>query len=149
MRKTTAKFAELGLVALGGALGTLARYLLNELIGDVAELPFGVLAINLSGAFLLGALLEALALRGPDTGARRKSRLLLGTGVLGGYTTYSLLAVDIAVMLEHDRVFAGVAYGVATLMFGGLASWLGILSAKKLCGTGRADLNGSTTEATS
>ncbi|WP_244304562.1 fluoride efflux transporter FluC [Leucobacter viscericola] len=144
MRNTTAKLAELGLVALGGAVGTLARYLLNELIGEVDWLPLGVLIINLSGAFLLGALLEAVALRGPDTGARRKARLLLGTGVLGGYTTYSLLAADIAAMFDHGQMLAGTAYGLATLVFGGLASWFGILVAKSLRGRGRIDSNPST-----
>ncbi|QIM19703.1 CrcB family protein [Leucobacter coleopterorum] len=141
--------ADLGLVALGGTLGTLGRYGLSEALGEVAGLPFGVLIINLSGAFLLGALLEALALRGTDTGARRITRLLLGTGVLGGYTTYSLLATDIALMLGQGEVLAGTAYGVLTLVLGGIASWLGILAAKKLRRPGLSSAKPTTTEAVS
>lgn len=88
------------LVALGGAAGTTARYLLGETISDVAGMPFGIFAINLTGAFLLGWLIEALARYGPDTGRRRDLRLLLGTGVIGGFTTYSALAADTAVLLR-------------------------------------------------
>lgn len=152
VKNSGARLSELGLVALGGALGTLARYLLNELVGEKVGFPLGVLIINLSGALLLGVLLEALALRGPDTGMRRKSRLLLGTGVLGGYTTYSLLAADIALMLDRGQLLGGVAYGAATLILGGIAGWLGIVAAKyllrpKRTSAGSAGIGPASTEA--
>src|SRR5690625_1607156 len=94
----------IGLVALGGTVGTLARYLLDALIGDTAGLPLGIFIINITGAFLLGVLIESLALGGPDRGRRRDLRLLLGTGLLGGYTTYSLLASDIAALLIGHHI---------------------------------------------
>ena len=123
---------DIGLVALGGAAGTLARYLLNAAIGEVAGLPVGILIINVGGAFLLGCLLEWLALGGPDRGARRRWRLLLGTGVLGGFTTYSLLATDIAELLLGGQWWLGVGYGLGTLVLGGLAAWAGVLVARGL-----------------
>lgn len=113
-------------VAAGGTAGTLSRYLLHGQIGSVAGLPAGIFVINISGAFLLGVLIEALLRSGPDRDHRRDLRLLLGTGLLGGYTTYSLLATDIAQLLLDQRVAAGIGYGLGTIVAGGLASWAGI-----------------------
>ena len=85
----------LALVAAGGAAGTLARYGLERAIGNPpGGFPWATFTANVTGAFLLGALLHALVLAGDDTGARRAVRLCLGTGVLGGYTTYSGFAVQ-------------------------------------------------------
>lgn len=120
----------LGLVALGGTAGTLARDVLETLITDAAGLPLDIFVINITGAFLLGALIEALALGRPDHGQQRDLRLLLGTGVLGGYTTYSLLATDVAALLIENRIWEGIGYGLVTVITGGLASWTGILTAR-------------------
>ncbi|MDZ5079026.1 fluoride efflux transporter FluC [Nesterenkonia sp. HG001] len=120
----------IGLVALGGTVGTLARYLLDALIGDTAGLPLGIFIINITGAFLLGVLIESLPLGGPDRGRRRDLRLLLGTGLLGGYTTYSLLASDIAALLIGHHIAEALGYGLATVLLGSLASWTGILTAR-------------------
>lgn len=121
-----------GQVTLGGTAGTLARYLLDAFVGDAAGLPFGIFVVNITGAFLLGVLIETLVLGGPDRGRRRDLRLLLGAGFLGGYTTYSLLATDTAQLLIDARVWAAIGYGLATIIAGGLASWIGILAAKTL-----------------
>ena len=130
--RVASPFSSVLWVMLGGAVGTLARYGLGTAVGDVAGLPLGIFLINVSGAFVLGLLLEALALRGPDHGARRTMRLLLGTGVLGGFTTYSLLAADVAELLLHGNVLGGLGYGIATLVCGGVATWLGVLLAQSL-----------------
>lgn len=127
--RSAAQLGDLGWVALGGACGTLARTLLGSVIGEFGGLPVGILVINVVGALLLGVLLESLALWGSDRGLRRKSRLLLGTGVLGGFTTYSLLATDVAGLLLHGSPLLGLAYGLTTLVLGGGATWLGMLLA--------------------
>lgn len=124
------RLTSLGLVALGGMIGTLARYALDSVIVD-AVIPVGILTINLSGAFLLGLLIESLALGGPDDGRRRSLRLFFGTGVLGGYTTYSMLATGIARLLIEHQIAAALGYGLATLVFGALASWTGIVAAQR------------------
>ncbi|MHA7283453.1 fluoride efflux transporter FluC [Arthrobacter sp. TMS2-4] len=116
----------LGLVFLGGMGGTLARFGLSELLPTPSGLPFGIFLINLSGAFALGLLLEALARRGPDAGRRRALRLLLGTGFLGGFTTYSALAVDSAVLVGGGRVAEGLGYLALTVVVGLGATALGI-----------------------
>ena len=72
-------------VALGGAVGTLARYGLSHAVPDTGGVPVATLVENVVGAFLLGLLLEALARSGPDVGRRRLARLGLGTGLLGAF----------------------------------------------------------------
>lgn len=88
-----------GLVFLGGCLGTLIRSVIAHAWPSRADgVPWGTLAINLVGAFVLATLLELLVHAGPDRGVRRAVRLCIGTGLLGGFTTYS------APESEVDRV---------------------------------------------
>jgi fluoride exporter len=116
-------------VAAGGAVGTAAREAVTLLAPPLAGIPVAVLAVNLAGAFLLGLLLEALVRRGPDHGRRRALRLLLGTGVLGGFTTYSALATDAAGLLADGRVGVGAGYALVTVLVGAAATWLGVVVA--------------------
>jgi CrcB protein len=124
-------WGNIGLVALGGAVGTGFRYLLSEAIPKVGGIPVATFSINVLGAFLLGALLEGLALRGEDAGRRRTIRLLAGTGALGGFTTYSTLANDTVALLVVAPVHA-VAYALATVVMGALASLVGIALMRRL-----------------
>lgn len=118
--------SSLGLVALGGAVGTGIREALAlTWPAPAGGLPVTILLINLVGAFVLGALLEALALRGPDEGRRRGIRLLVGTGVLGGFTTYSALATDAAV-LTGSALGVALAYAALSIVVGAVASLAGI-----------------------
>lgn len=116
----------LGLVAAGGTVGTALRALLTIAIPPLGHFPVATFGINILGALLLGALLESLARRGPDEGRRRVVRLLVGTGVLGGFTTYSALAVDATLLLTRDTVGAALLYALGTIVLGAVATWLGI-----------------------
>jgi CrcB protein len=116
------RWSSLGLVALGGTLGTAAREALAlTWPAPPGGLPVTILLINVVGAFVLGALLEGLARRGPDEGRRRGIRLLVGTGVLGGFTTYSALATD-AASLTGSALGTALAYAGLTLVVGAAAS---------------------------
>jgi CrcB protein len=119
------------LVFAGGAMGTAARYLLS-FVPVAAGIPVGTFGINVVGALLLGWLLEALALRGTDTGGRLRMRLFAGTGILGGFTTYSALAVDADGLMVADRLGSGLLYAVATILVGALASVAGIALGARL-----------------
>ena len=126
VRAVHLRWSNLGLVAIGGAVGTAIREAWALRWPTPTEgFPLTILVINVVGAFALGLLLELLARRGVDGGRRRAVRLLIGTGVLGGFTTYSTFATDSASL-------AGTAIGVAfadvaaTLILGIAASTAGI-----------------------
>ena len=94
---------ELLLVAGGGALGAVARYLVYILAGQLlgTGFPFGTLIVNIAGSFAMGVLVEGMALAwtvGPAT------RLLLAVGVLGAFTTFSTFSLDVAVLYERGRL---------------------------------------------
>ena len=115
-----------GLVALGGTVGTALRAALGALAPAAGGWPWATWTVNLTGAFLLGLLLEALARTGPDDGRRRDTRLLLGTGVLGGYTTYSTLALDTVRMIDAGDVRTGLLYAAGSVVLGPATAAAGI-----------------------
>lgn len=117
----------IGLVALGGVLGTAAREGLSLAIPELGAFPWVIFGINVLGALILGFLTEALARRGSDRGLRRVLRLGVGTGVMGGFTTYSTFAVGAAGLLEADATATAIAYGLATVVAGAVATFAGIL----------------------
>lgn len=114
------------LVFAGGTLGTAAREALSLTFPPIDGIPYAILAINVTGALLLGMLLESLVRRGPDHGGRRRVRLLVGTGVMGGFTTYSALAAETARLIGTGAPAAGLLYGVGTVLIGAVATWAGI-----------------------
>lgn len=95
-------------VALAGGVGAGLRYLLDvavqRLVGS--RLPWGVLVVNLTGALALGVLTAAW---GEVTGL-----WMLGTGLLGGYTTFSAVAVATAALAEEGRTREAAGYGLGT-----------------------------------
>jgi CrcB protein len=118
-------FGNIALVAAGGVVGTALRYAVTLVLPTRHGLPVGVFVANLTGAFLLGLLLEFLADTSLDVGWSRRARLGIGTGVLGGYTTYSALAADTVTLgLVHPGW--AITYALATIVLGGLASTAGI-----------------------
>ncbi|MFT3715187.1 MAG: CrcB family protein [Gordonia sp. (in: high G+C Gram-positive bacteria)] len=117
----------LGLVFVGGIAGAIVRYAIDEALTTTPTgFPWATFLINLSGAFLLGLLLESLALSGEDSGWRKRIRLLAGTGFIGTYTTYSSLAVELDLLIHHDRVVLGIVYGAVSLLLGLAAALAGI-----------------------
>ena len=118
-------WTNIGLVSVGGGVGTGLRYLITTLTHQVAGVPIATLGINVIGAFLLGVLLEFLADRSPDTGWSRRIRLGVGTGGLGGFTTYSALATD-TVVLAASHPGRAIGYAVGTVIIGAAASIGGI-----------------------
>ncbi|AYF96932.1 fluoride efflux transporter FluC [Protaetiibacter intestinalis] len=121
--------AYLAVVFAGGAAGTAAREGLGLLIPATGGVPWAILAANLAGAFALGVLLEALVRRGADHGIRRTLRLLLGTGFMGGFTTYSALATDTAALVGAGDGWLATAYAVGTVVVGAIATIAGIMLA--------------------
>ena len=119
--------AMLGVVLVGGAVGTAAREGLVLAVPMLGALPVAILLINVVGAFVLGVLLEALIRGGPDEGGRRLTRLGVGTGFCGGFTTYSTLAVGTAELLRSGTTGLAIAYAVGSVLLGAVAAWAGVL----------------------
>ncbi|MES3055404.1 fluoride efflux transporter CrcB [Sphingomonas faeni] len=113
-------------VMVGGAVGSGARYLTGRamlsLLGP--DYPFGTLAVNLIGGLLMGLLVGVLA----RSTASETWRLLLGVGVLGGFTTFSAFSLDVVTMIERGAI--GVAFGyVLVSVIGSVAALFAGLSA--------------------
>jgi CrcB protein len=117
--------SNIALVAVGGAAGTGLRYWITTVVPHLAGVPVATLGINVAGAFLLGVLLELLAETSLDSGWSRRVRLGIGTGALGGFTTYSALAVD-TVTVAATLPWRAAGYAMATVIIGAVASLAGI-----------------------
>ena len=110
----------------GGALGTSIRAALEAAFpAQPGGWPGSTFLINVSGAFLLGLLLETLSRRGPDVGARRLVRLGLGTGVMGGYTTYSTFTLETVRLIGSGAMLAGIGYALGSVLIGLAAALAG------------------------
>lgn len=118
-------------VGVGGVLGTGARYGLALLLPPSDGWPVATLAANLLGAFLLGFLLEALQRRGEETPRTVLLRLGLGTGVLGAFTTFSSLALEVERLLAGGAPAQAVGYLALSLAGGFLACLAGVLLAAR------------------
>lgn len=131
-RSVHLRWRYLGIVAAGGAVGTAARDAISNALPAQGGVAWSIFWINIAGALLLGVLLETLAHRGPDEGRRRSLRLLLGTGVLGGFTTYSTLATSTAELFLARHGLAATGYALLTVLAGAVATAVGITVAGRL-----------------
>ena len=112
------------------------RQALSTVAPDHAgSFPTTILAINLVGALALGWLSRFLVLTGPDEGWRRRVRLGVGTGVIGGFTTYSTFIVQTLSLMQLGRVWMALGYLFASLLGGIACVWLGIVVADRMART--------------
>ena len=115
------------IVALGGAVGATLRHLVNlatlRMFGP--GFPWGTLTVNVVGSFAMGLFIELLMRRLGDS---QELRLLIATGVLGGFTTFSAFSLDFAVMWERGALLNASVYAVSSVvlsiaaLFAGLAA---------------------------
>lgn len=108
------------LASAGGAIGAGARHLVNIGMGRLlgTSFPYATLTVNIAGSFLMGVLVELLVLR---YGGSPVMRTLLGTGFLGGFTTFSAFSLDVYVLLERREAMLALLY-VAGSVIAGLAA---------------------------
>jgi fluoride exporter len=115
-------------VALGGALGTLGRYVVAGRVDErLGATPLGIFIVNISGAFMIGfflTLAEGRFLISPDV------RRFVATGILGGYTTFSTLSFETMKLLETGAYARGLANGLGSIVAGLAAVWVGMVLAR-------------------
>ncbi|HEY5107089.1 MAG TPA: fluoride efflux transporter CrcB [Caulobacteraceae bacterium] len=121
------------LVALGGAIGSMARYLTGvgamRLIGP-RTLWAGTFTVNIVGGLLMGLLVGVLAFRG---GADQdRWRLFAAVGVLGGFTTFSSFSLDAALLIQRREWMTAGAYVAASVAFSIGALFAGLAVARRL-----------------
>lgn len=120
------------LVAAGGAAGAVTRYALGVQALRIwgSAWPFGTFIANVSGGLLMGVLAGYLAHRG---GADQdRLRVLLGVGVLGGFTTFSAFSLETALMVQRRAYGQAFAYTSASVLLSISALFLGLLLARKV-----------------
>ena len=115
--------AVLAAVGLGGVIGAESRYGVGLLLTHSGRsLPWSTVAINVSGCLLIGVLMVILLERRRT--AHPLARPFLGTGILGGYTTFSTFAADVDRLVRADRPWIALSYAVVTVVGCAAAVWV-------------------------
>ena len=118
-------------VAVGGALGSVARYILSGFTTDIvsSSFPWGTLSVNVLGSFLMGAVVTYMALVWNPSA---EMRAFLTVGLLGGFTTFSLFSLDVINLWERGTSMAAMGYIIASIIVSLLAIILGIMIVKAI-----------------
>jgi CrcB protein len=116
-------------VAIGAAIGGVLRYVVGQLFLQRfgPGFPYGTLFINVSGSLCIGIVAQLAATRA--FGMTPFTRVLLATGVLGGYTTFSTFSLD-AITLFDESVFPALLYVASSVVLGFAAAAAGIVLAR-------------------
>ena len=120
------------LVALGGALGSVLRWLVStaaQRMAPGATLPWGTLIVNVLGSCAIGALLALAEARGSLSS---EARFFLVTGVLGGFTTFSAFSAETLLLFRAGHGAAALVYVAASVVLGvgaAYAGWLAVARA--------------------
>lgn len=116
-------------VALGGALGSVGRYLvvvhMARWLG--VAFPWGTLTVNVVGGLAIGLLAEAMVLKWP---VPPELRGFLIVGILGGFTTFSAFSLDVIALAQNGAVAAAFAYVTASVVLSVAAAFLGLMLAR-------------------
>ncbi len=112
------------LIALGGGAGAVTRFLADTWIAGTlrARLPAGTLIVNVTGSFLLGLLTGWFVARGGNADVKA----ILGTGFLGGYTTFSTASVEAVRLVRGGRGVGAAVHAVSMLLLGIASAALGL-----------------------
>ena len=117
-------------VAIGGALGAMARFALNVFLQRDIAFPWGTLSANLLGCLVMGMIAQLVATAAwfneagivPD-----QYRLLFAIGFCGSFTTLSALVMELHTMLNRNEIFSSFAYLMATMIGGFACFYLGFV----------------------
>jgi CrcB protein len=118
-------------VALGGAAGAVLRYQLGRAMTGwlgpktVGQVPWATLTVNIVGCLFMGLLAGWLARNGRENS--EQWRLLLGVGLLGGFTTFSSFSLEMMLLIERGQIGAALIYAFISVMSGLIGLYLGLI----------------------
>ncbi|ASJ92147.1 fluoride efflux transporter CrcB [Porphyrobacter sp. CACIAM 03H1] len=123
-------------VAAGGAAGSVLRYHAGRWVRDLAgagnAFPWGTLAVNILGSLAMGALVGWFARSAPGEQTAEVARLLLGVGLLGGFTTFSAFSSELVTMVHRGQAGLAAGYAAASLIAGMAAMIVGLVAAQNV-----------------
>ena len=113
----------MGVVAIGGAIGSVIRYAVSTIQSPVVAFPYAIFIVNLSGGFLMGVVTALLALK---FNVSSEVRAFLTTGILGGYTTFSTFSLESAMLIERHDYATAASYVVGSAILSIVALFCGL-----------------------
>lgn len=125
----TAQLTVLVVIALGGALGSLARYGISRWIPVAKDtFPWATFWTNISGAFVLGVFAAVMIERFP---ARRYPRPFFAIGFLGAFTTFSTMAVETVTLVKDGHAVLGIGYSGISVAAGLAVAYAGVVAGRR------------------
>lgn len=120
-------------VAIGGAIGSSARYGVNLFAGHYLgqNFPWATFIVNILGSFAIGLVTASLMIKMP---AEENLRLFLTTGILGGFTTFSAFSLDVMGLLQRGESTTAAVYAIASVILSVLAVFSGFAFARSIAG---------------
>lgn len=121
-------------VALGGGLGALGRYQIGRavthLAGPHTSFPWATLGVNVIGSLAMGVLLGWIARGSLSAQTGESLRLLLGVGLLGGFTTFSAFSAELVTLVHRGFLMQALIYGGVSIAAGMVAFLIGLVGAQ-------------------
>lgn len=117
-------------VAVGGAIGASMRYLLGRTLtawfgpANMAAFPWATMITNVIGCLFMGALFGWMA---RDGNGSEQARLLIGVGLLGGFTTFSAFSLEMMVLIERGQAMTGLLYALVSVLACIVSIYLGMI----------------------
>ena len=120
------------LIAIGGGVGAVCRYLLSKVMGTLlgTSFPFGTLVVNIIGAFLIGFIGFILFERTFHLGSELRALIIIG--LLGGFTTFSSFSYETVLLLENQEFLKMGLYLTLSVALCLVATWLGLTLGRKI-----------------
>ncbi|MCL9808760.1 fluoride efflux transporter CrcB [Flavobacterium luminosum] len=115
-------------IAIGGAIGSVLRYLTSIVVGKWSTFPYGTFLANILGCLAIGLFFGFFE---KNTLLSKELKFFLITGLCGGYTTFSSFSYENVQLLQNNQMGMAFLYTALSIMIGFLATWIGLLIATR------------------
>ncbi|MES2811578.1 MAG: fluoride efflux transporter CrcB [Bacteroidota bacterium] len=116
-------------IALGGALGSVLRYLTSQAFSKYEGFPYGTFVANIIGCLLIGLFFGYFE---KQNVLSQDLKFFLITGLCGGYTTFSTFSNENIQLIQNNQIGTALFYTASSILIGFTATWLGILMVSKI-----------------